>query len=302
MSAPRPSGEQVELTFEDQRAVVVEVGGGLREYEVAGRPVLDGYGAEEMCSVGRGQVLVPWPNRLRDGTYTHSGEEHQLPLSEPARGNAIHGLVRWLPFEVVVRAPEHVTMGTRLRPQPGYPFTLELRIDYRLGPGGLEVHLAAVNAGDRSAPFGAGFHPYVTAGTPRVDSARLQAPGTTLLVTDDRAIPVDRRRVDGEYDFLQPRPIGPVQLDTAYTDLRRDADGLARVVLAGEQRTVTLWMDAACTHLMLFTGDTLPEERRRRSLGVEPMTCAPNAFQSGDGLRILEPQESAEMSWGISVS
>lgn len=56
-----PSGVQVELVHSDQRAVVVEVGGGLREYAVAGRPVLDGYGAAEMGSSGRGQTLIPWP-------------------------------------------------------------------------------------------------------------------------------------------------------------------------------------------------------------------------------------------------
>ena len=32
------------------------------------------------------------------------------------------------------------------------------------------------------------------------------------------------------------------------------------------------------------------ESRRRRSLAIEPMTCAPNAFVTGDGLRVLEPE------------
>ena len=36
-----PSGEQFEITRGEQRATIVEVGGGVREYSVAGRDVLD---------------------------------------------------------------------------------------------------------------------------------------------------------------------------------------------------------------------------------------------------------------------
>ncbi len=90
-----PSGEQFELAFGDQRAVVVEIGGGLRSYAAGGRDVLDGYAEQRMCDAGRGQVLAPWPNRLEDGSYEFDGRRHQLPLTEVPNRNAIHGLVRW---------------------------------------------------------------------------------------------------------------------------------------------------------------------------------------------------------------
>ena len=90
-----PSGEQITITRGDQLAVIVEVGGGLRSYSTGGRELVDGYGAHEMSSSGRGQVLIPWPNRLEDGSYEFDGKHHQLPLNEPERRNAIHGLVRW---------------------------------------------------------------------------------------------------------------------------------------------------------------------------------------------------------------
>ena len=85
-----PSGYQIELARGDHRLTVVEVGGGIREYNVAGHPVIDGYGADEMCSSGRGQLLAPWPNRLEDGAYDFAGGHHQVALSEPANHNAIH--------------------------------------------------------------------------------------------------------------------------------------------------------------------------------------------------------------------
>jgi aldose 1-epimerase len=82
-----PSGEQITITAGDQQAVIVEVGGGLRSYSTGGRELVDGYRADEMSSSGRGQVLIPWPNRLRDGSYEFDGRRHQLPLNEPERRN-----------------------------------------------------------------------------------------------------------------------------------------------------------------------------------------------------------------------
>ena len=90
----RPSGEQFEIRHHDQRAVVTEVGGGLRRYEQAGRPLMAGYAEWEPAPASMGLPLVPWPNRIRDGRYTFGGRELELPTNEPERHNAIHGLGR----------------------------------------------------------------------------------------------------------------------------------------------------------------------------------------------------------------
>lgn len=300
-----PSGEQVSIAFGDQRAVAVEVGGGLRSYEVAGEAVLDGYAEHERCTSGRGQILAPWPNRLRDGSYEWAGRRLQLPLSEPPVHNAIHGVVRWANWSVVERSPSSATMAYVLHPQDGYPFALELHVAYALDEGGLTVVTTATNLGEAPCPYGVGAHPYLTVGTPSIDECMLRAPGQVRLLGDDRAIPVGSERVDGgEADFRTPRRIGETKLDTGFCELLRDDDGLARVTLSnpGSGRSATLWLDEQHSYLMLFTGDTLPDEsRRRRGLGVEPMTCAPNAFQSGDGLRTLQPGETTSSRWGIEA-
>ncbi len=127
-----PSGEQIEISAADQRAVIVEVGGGLRSYSAGGREVLDGYAVDEMCTSGRGQVLIPWPNRLDNGSYGFKGRRYQLPLNEPETQTAIHGLVRWAPWNVAEREPGRVVMEHVLHPQPGYPFSLALSIEYAL--------------------------------------------------------------------------------------------------------------------------------------------------------------------------
>ena len=99
-----PSGEQIELHHGDHHAVVVEVGGGIRSYRLGERHILAGYGEHEICSSGRGQLLLPWPNRVKDGSYAWNGRQLQLDINEVARHNALHGLVAWRNWRVAERA------------------------------------------------------------------------------------------------------------------------------------------------------------------------------------------------------
>jgi aldose 1-epimerase len=296
-----PSGEQIVIALGDQRAVVVEVGGGLRTYSAAGRELLDGYEIDEMSTSGRGQVLIPWPNRMQDGSYEFEGERHQLPINDVEERDAIHGLVRWAGWTVGEREEHRVVMEHVLHPRPGYPFSLALAIEYRLSQEGLRVQTTATNVGPRVCPYGSGAHPYLTVASTTVDSVILNAPGRTSLRSDERGIPVGRGSVEGtDYDFRRPRPIGATKLDNAFTDLERDDDGLARVHMrdpdgGGE---LTLWVDESYPYLMLFTGDPLADVDRR-SLAVEPMTCPPNAFRTGEALIRLEPGRSFTSNWGI---
>ena len=290
------SGEQVELAFGEQRAVVVGVGAGLRTYSVGGRAVIDGYDAGEVCPSGRGQLLVPWPNRIEDGRYEFGGRSHQLPLDEPERRNAIHGLTRWSEWSVADRAADRVAFEHVLYPRPGYPFSLALRVEYSLSDEGLAVRTEATNVGSESAPYGAGSHPYLAVDHDVVDEVELRVPAATVLVADERGIPVGSGSVADEgLDFREPRAIGSTKLDHCFTDLEREADGRARVRVG----TTTLWADESYPYLMIFTGDGLADVERR-SIAVEPMTCAPNAFRSGEGLVRLDPGERHVASWGVS--
>jgi aldose 1-epimerase len=296
-----PSGEQIEIRAGDQRVVVVEVGGGLRSYSAADREILDGYGAAEMANAGRGQVLIPWPNRIQDGSYEFAGHWYHLPLTEPGARNAIHGLVRWVPWSVRERSPDRVVLEYVLHPQPGYPFSLELSLEYSLSDDGLRVTSTATNIGPDACPYGSGAHPYLVVGTKTVDTVLLQSPGRTVLRADARGIPVGAEPVEGtEYDFRQPRAIGATKLDNAYTDLERGDDGRARVELRHpeDEQRLSLWLGESFQYVELFTGDPLPSVRRR-SIAVEPMTCPPNAFRTGESVLVLEPGESATADWGI---
>jgi galactose mutarotase-like enzyme len=299
-----PSGWQFRISHADQEVVVTEVGATLRSYMVAGVPVLEGFAESEICPDGRGQILVPWPARLGDGRYRFRGREYQLPLDDVEFGNAIHGFTRWANWVPVQHSTGRLVMRQRLNARPGYPFRLDLSASFELDDAGLSVSLAAVNTGRDPAPFGAGAHPYLTVGTALVDSCRLRVPAATFLVTDARLLPAGRIPVTGtEWDFREGRLIGGTRLGTAYTDLARDGDGRARATLeAPGGRRLVLWVDQAHRWLQLYSGEAIPAPHRRTSLAMEPMTCPPDAFRSGEDLTVLEPGERLIASWGIDVT
>ena len=299
-----PSGEQFEIAFGEQRATIVEVGGGVREYSVGGVPVLEPYPVQDMCDGAHGAPLIPWPNRLADGRYRFDGVDYEVALSEPAKHNAIHGFLRWRSWRALEREPSRVVVGTPLRPQPGYPFALDVSVAYELSEEGLTVQTTAVNVGEHACPYGAGQHPYLSPGEGPIDDCSLELPARTRLLADEqRQLPTGREPVDGgEFDFRVARRLGEIRIDSAFTDLARDDTGRAVAKLfraAGER--VELWVDEHYPFLEVYTGDTLAPSRRRAGLAIEPMTCAPNAFQSGDGLVRLDPGQSLSTRWGVRL-
>jgi aldose 1-epimerase len=299
-----PTGRQHHIGSGRQLVAVTEVGATLRSYTLDGVELLDGSEPDEVARDGRGQVLAPWPNRLGDGRYEFRGRQARAALDEPERRNAIHGLVRWLGWELVSRAQNVVTLACTLHPQPGYPWRLHLEIEYRLVRTGLVVQTRALNRSSEPAPFGLGFHPYVRALGGSVDTTRLTVPARSRIVTDERGLPVGRAPVVGtEYDFSHARSVGPTRLDLAYGDLVRQPDGTVRVLVdhPGSGPGVELWADAGFTCLMAYTGDRVePAGRRRQGIALEPMTCPPDALRTGDDLIVLEPGVPWEGSWGLS--
>lgn len=300
-----PTGGQFEIVYGDQSAIVTEVGATLRSFTVAGREILDTFAADEMSDASRGQVLLPFPNRVDGGKYEFEGEEQQLPLTEPTANNAIHGLTRWLDWVPLSWTASRVVMCQRIYPQDGYPYLLALQVEYALSSFGLTVVTTATNVGDGPLPFGAGHHPYLTVGTPTIDAATLRLPARTYLETNDRLIPTGRAAVEGsDFDFREGREIRDTKLDTCFTDVIPDADGYTRVTLTHAEGSpqITVSMDASHGFIQAYTGDTLPEEDQRRGIAIEPMTCAPNAFNSGEGLRVLASGESFTSVWGMNCA
>jgi aldose 1-epimerase len=265
--------------------------------------VLEPYPADQICDGAHGTPLIPWPNRLADGSYSFEDEDFQVPLTEPAQGNAIHGFMMWRPWEAIEHEADRVSMVAGLHPMPGYPFDLSLQIDYGLSDTGLTVSTTATNTGERTAPYGHGQHPYLSPGDAVIDNCTLQLAGRTRVTTDSRQLPLSHEPVEGtEFDFTEPRIIGEIEIDFAFGSLIRDESGKAWTRLTGpDDATAELWVDESYEFVQTYTGDTLSAARARRGLGTEPMSCAPDAFNNGDGLVQLEPGQSVRNTWGARL-
>jgi aldose 1-epimerase len=296
------SGTQWTIEADGHQAVLAEVGGVLRSYVTPGRDVLDGFGTDEIAPACAGQVLVPWPNRIRDGQYTFEGTEYQLPLTEPEKHTAIHGLCNWVRWRLAEQAPDTVTLEYDLPPQIGYPWSLTLRTRWSISGEGLRCDQEATNTSDADVPFGYSVHPYLQLPGVAVDDILLHVPGRTRVLADARLLPIGAVKVAGsEYDYTEPRRIGGAVLDTTFGDLEYDHDGASAVTIAApsSDASVTVWADRNFKWWQVFTGDTLSGERHRRSVAIEPMTCPPDAFRSGRDLIVLAPGQTWSASWGI---
>ncbi|MFF1830406.1 aldose 1-epimerase family protein [Paenarthrobacter sp. NPDC058040] len=282
-------------------AVVTERAAALRVLRCDGRDLVVPFPEGGPIPDYRGIIAAPWPNRIADGRYTFDGITHQLPLNEPERGTALHGLAFPLDWSMKEHDAGSVTLTCTVGPTAGYPFVVELEAQYALDNSGLHTSVTAVNAADVAAPYGVCPHPYLVAGSSPLDEWILEAPvGAFLEVTPDRLLPVSLSSMDGhEFDFRSARAIGTTEIDHAFTDVTFDA-GLARLSLRDPAGTgVGMSWDESCPWLQVHTADKPAPLPNRLGLAVEPMTCPPDAFNSGTDLVRLEPGATHTASWSI---
>ncbi len=275
----------------------------LREFSVAGVHFTETWTDDLVAPMGCGMVLAPWPNRVAGGRWEHQGKTQQLDITEPSRGNAIHGLLRNTAYELLDQSAESVTLGASVYPQHGYPFTLDTSVTYTLTDDGLRVTHRVANVGAAAAPFGIGAHPYLRVGAVPATDLTITVSGTTHALVDDRMIPVSRESVQGKHvDLRRGERVGDLKADVALTDLAVVDGRVTHRLSAPDGTALVLWADAVFGWVQVFSPDQFPVPGRsdqRVAIAVEPMTCAVNAFNSGDGLLWLAPGEQWSASWGL---
>lgn len=302
------SGEQVHICSGDYEANVASVGASLRTLTYRGRDIVVPFAADTVRPVFRGCVLVPWPNRVADGRYVFEGITHQVPLNEPQRSNALHGLAVWADWTVVAGSDDSVALEYRIPAQEAYPFDVLVAATYRLAADGLHWSVRATNLGAVRAPYGLGSHAYLVAGPGRVDDWTLSLPASRVLeVSADRLLPVAIRPVDAyrdaALDFRAARVLGATFVDHAYTGLASSAvdGGVCRAEVRAQDGTgvAMAWDPRALPWVQVHTADRPEPQLHRAGLAVEPMSCPPDAFNSGSDLIVLEPGATHEASWTI---
>ena len=297
-----PTGQQFEITRGNARAVVTEIGAGLRAFEVGGVPYVEEFGEDEKPPKGAGQVLLPWPNRTRAGQWVFQGEKQQLEITEAARGNAIHGLTRHSEWELLEHAESSITLAVDVEAQPGWPVPLRARITYALAPRELTITHEIRNEGEQPIGVGLGTHPYFRIGDVPTDELTLTLPASRVRpYAGDQQMPYsDEQDVEGtEYDFREGRLLEGVDLDTAFGGLSTAEDGNHHFVLSHDEQRLLVWTGPDFRWSQVFTPDDLVG--RGRAVAIEPMTCPADALNTGTDLIELEPASSWTGSWGIRV-
>ena len=297
-----PSGEQIAIAHGDERCVITEVGATLRTFVKGGVSVVEGFAGEEVPTGARGQVLYPWPNRIGEGEWSFSDRTARPQIDDVEHSTAIHGLVRWRPFRIDAVNQNRCSLTLLLHPTPAYPFLSEINVTYHLGRLGLTVTTTVTNRDDVPIPFGVGFHPYRAVTTPTIEGAELDIPASAYVAVNDRQLPTGEiLPLAGQpFDFTVRKSVSGHEIDTTFTELRRDDSGLATVVVADANGgEVELSVDRNFPYLQVYTGDHLERGRRRTSIAVEPMTCPPDALRSGKDVVVLEPGQHWAGSWRL---
>ncbi|WP_157981621.1 aldose 1-epimerase family protein [Protaetiibacter intestinalis] len=305
---PSPLGELIELRTGRSSAQVATLAAALLHLVVDGVELAERTPPTRIPSHGHGIVLAPWPNRVRDARWSHDGVIRQLDITDPSRGNAIHGLLRNTAYRVRERTDAAVTLGAVIHPQHGWPFLLDTRVRYALADDGLTVTHGVRNLGTAPAPWAVGTHPYLRVGAAPVEELTLEVRGGHHLELDERLVPVAVREVEpgSGLDLSTPRALGGLDLNVAYQDVATGPEGAA-VLTSPDGTRAVLWQDAPFRWLQVFTPRDFPHvaddasETPALAVALEPMTAAPDALNSGEGLAWLEPAQDWQASWGVRL-
>lgn len=301
-----PTGDQYDLMLETDghvvTATITEVAAGIRALAVDGVALTETFGVDEAPPSACGITLVPWPNRVAGGRWHLDGSEQQLDLTEPAKGNASHGLLRYTAYRVVERQPHAVTLGAQVFPQHGYPFQLDTTVRHELVEDGMLITHAIRNVGRGRAPFAVGSHPFFRVGDHYPATLTVTLAAATRFEVDENSIPVGTLPVAGTpFDLSRGPRLGDLDLDTGYRDIDADADGVCTTRFEAPDGTATeLWQDASFPYVQVFTPRNFPRDGvKGLAVAAEPMTAPANALASGEGLLWLGEGETWRASWGI---
>ncbi len=287
------SGRVYTLSVAPYEARIVEVGAGLASLTFDGRNIVVPHDVSAVAPAHLGKILAPWPNRLAKGAYTFAGRSYQLPISDLGSNSAIHGLLAWKEWHVVNAGIDELVLQTRVTPVYGYPFEIEAEVRYFLCPEkGLSVKISLYNRGDEDAPAGIGQHPYLCCADSAADDLKLTLPCNEVFTVDENLNPRQVVPVSSlNLDYQNGRLISQTLID--HTFKCQSQESLASIQ-SGDLK-VSLLSNAK--YLQVYTADKLG----RVGVAIEPMTCPPNAFNSGIDLAVLRPKEQLSLTFSLSA-
>jgi aldose 1-epimerase len=247
--------------------------------------------------------MAPWSGRVAAGAWVHpDGRKFQLPINEPARNNALHGLVFDKEFVVARSTESSVELSIEIPQSEGYPFHLKLAIAYELDGGELICSFAVKNLSHEKAPFGLGFHPYFSTKW-LGDEVSITNSAKTVYELDQNLIDTGTQKTAGSTKDLSIGKLATgASLDDDFTDLDFDA-GVSRTTLSNSAGSgIEIWQEDVFRHNVIYTTDTYEAEGgTTTAVAIEPCISAVNALNTHGDLVWLSQNQTRSGSWGVRL-
>ncbi len=237
--------------------------------------------------------LIPFANRINNGTFHFQGEQYQMKLNDLRQHHSVHGFLHSVPMEVREIASSFVTFEYNYKgDQPGYPFLFNTAIHYSIHPAkGFTCVVTIKNSGSGDMPLSVGWHPYFYVQN-NVNEAQLRLPGCERCIVGNNNIPVGLYIKNEE--FLNWESIGGKILNNCYKI--GETPSISEIGLRYSNRVVTIWQESAS--FPFFQIYTPPD---RRSIAIEPVSSCIDSFNNNDGLIMLKPMEEWKGMFGIKL-
>jgi aldose 1-epimerase len=245
----------------------------------------------------RNILLIPFPNRICDGTYNFEGKTYKLPINKPKEQNAIHGFVWNKHFEITESLLlEHKAIITLQYQYPGdyegFPFPFRTQLRYTLSENELIIAIHITNTGTSGMPLGIGWHPYYTL-QKNINELYLQLPACDMLETDSRMIPTGRKIAFQKFDHLNQ--IQHMHFDHCLV-FKNNAPVFETILRDPVlNHTLRIWQENVFGYMQIY----IPPDRN--CIALEPMTCAVNAFNNREGLIVLHAGQTTGGSLGVKL-
>lgn len=273
--------------------VISDLGCNVNSLILNNQDIIDGNTDKETLSsnyLAKSALLIPFPNRIDKGKYIFKGKEYKLPINKKGEGHAIHGLIYDKPFKLVnTKVSKKSTSATFFyeiakRQFSGYPFNLLILVTCTLEESHFTISVSATNGSNSILPYGIGWHPYLKANK-KIDMRTLSIPSRHILEIDRTKKMIPTGKIKRTKTFNNAL-INKQAFDTCFTNLAS---------YKTQFENITLFQDRTMKYLQIYT----PPDRQ--SIAIEPMSCAPNAFNNKMGLILLAPLNSVTHSFGIKL-
>jgi aldose 1-epimerase len=232
-------------------------------------------------------LLAPWVNRVRNGNYSFEGRNYQLPINESNLGNAIHGFLARKKFEISEEkcnddSAEVSFIHNYTGDFPGYPFPFIFTLTYKLSSKGtFAVNFKCQNTGQTNMPFACGWHPYFKIANAEISHLEINFSPTLKYISDPQMIPMAEESVS----IPMPVRFSETTLDNVFK-LESQTEHLTE--LSDQESKISLFLkqnSVEFPYLVVFAPHS------ENCVAIEPMTGNTDAFNTGDGLQVLSPNE-----------